>query len=154
MPGVNRPMRFVDVELHPVEFVQKVVRKLDVGLVDFVDQDDSGIGTFEGLPQHAGLDVIADVRNFCVTELRIAQSRYGVVFVQALLRFGRGLDVPLEKRTLQRARHLEGKQRLAGTRLALDQKRPLERQRRIDRQHQVGRGDIAVGSLEAHSCPL
>jgi hypothetical protein len=27
-------------ELHPVEFLQQVVRKLDVGLVDLVDQQD------------------------------------------------------------------------------------------------------------------
>ena len=30
--------RLVDVELHAVEFEQQVVRKLDVGLVDLVDQ--------------------------------------------------------------------------------------------------------------------
>jgi hypothetical protein len=31
-------LRFVDVEAHAIEFLQQVVRKLDVGLVDLVDQ--------------------------------------------------------------------------------------------------------------------
>ena len=30
--------RLVDVELHPVDLAQQVVRELDVGLVDLVDQ--------------------------------------------------------------------------------------------------------------------
>ena len=30
----------VDVEFHPIEFLQEVVRELDVGLVDLVDQQD------------------------------------------------------------------------------------------------------------------
>jgi hypothetical protein len=52
----------------------------------------------EGLPQHALDDVTADVLDARVAELRVAQARDGVVFVEALLRLGRRLDVPLEQR--------------------------------------------------------
>ena len=38
--GLHRFAGLVDVELHPIEFLQQVVRKLDVGLVDLVDQQD------------------------------------------------------------------------------------------------------------------
>jgi hypothetical protein len=38
-----------------------------------------------------------DVLDARVAELRVAQARHRVVFVQALLRLGGGLDVPLEQ---------------------------------------------------------
>jgi hypothetical protein len=52
MSRPDRPVRLVDVKLHPVELVQQVVREFDVGLVDFVDQDDCRSFAFERLPQH------------------------------------------------------------------------------------------------------
>ena len=33
-------VRFVHVEAHAIEFLQEIVRKFDIGLVDFVDQQD------------------------------------------------------------------------------------------------------------------
>ena len=33
----------VDKELHPIEFLQEVVREFDVGLVDLVDQQDGAL---------------------------------------------------------------------------------------------------------------
>ena len=36
--GLDGLVGLVDVELHPIEFLQEVVRELDVGLVDLVDQ--------------------------------------------------------------------------------------------------------------------
>ena len=36
----DRLVRFVDVEAHAIEFLQQIVGKLDVGLVDLVDQQD------------------------------------------------------------------------------------------------------------------
>ena len=59
----------VDVELHPVEFEQEVVRKLDIGLVDLVDQEHRPLGRREGLPQLAAFDVVADIRDARIAEL-------------------------------------------------------------------------------------
>src|ERR1043166_214971 len=42
--------RLVDVELHAVELAQEVVRKLDVRLVDLVDQQHHRLVGREGLP--------------------------------------------------------------------------------------------------------
>ena len=146
----NRPLRLVDVELHPVELAQEVVGELDVGLVDLVDQHDRGSLDLECLPQHAALDVMGDVGDVLVAQLRIAQPRHGVVFVEALLRLGRRLDVPLQERPRERARDFLGEHRLAGAGLALDEQRPLERDRRVDGEHQVGRGNVGIGAFEAH----
>ena len=146
----HRPLRLVDVELHPVELAQQVVRKLDVGLVDLVDQHDRRRGRFERLPQHAALDVVRDVADVLVAQLRVAQPRHGVVLVEALLRLGRRLDVPLHERPAERPRDFLGEHRLAGAGLALDQQRALQRDRRVDREHQVRRGDVGVGAFEAH----
>ena len=113
----------------------------------------AGVVALERLPQHAALDVVRDVGDVLVAELRVAQPRHRVVFVQALLRLGRRLDVPLEQRPAERARDLLGEQRLAGAGLALDQQRALERERRVDRELQVVGGDVGVGAFEAHGFP-
>src|SRR3546814_6060060 len=41
--------RLVNVETHPVEFLQQIVGKLDIGLVNFVDQQDGQARGGEGL---------------------------------------------------------------------------------------------------------
>ena len=85
--------------------MQQIVGKFDIGFVDFVDQEHRLGIAFECLPHTAFNDVVADVLHFGVAQLRIAQARDGVVFVQALLRFGGGLDVPAIQRTIERSRH-------------------------------------------------
>ncbi len=117
----DRLVRLVDVELHAVELAQQIVRELDVRLVDLVDQYDRGNIARERVPQHAALDVVRDVGDPLVAQLRVAQPRHRVVFVEPLLRLGRRLDVPLEKRPADRARDLDREQRLAGARLAFDE---------------------------------
>ena len=110
----------------------------------------AGVSLSERVPQHAALDVVPDVRDVAVAELRVAQPRHGVVFVEPLLRLGRGLDVPLEQRPADRARHLLGQQRLAGAGLALDEQRTLERDRSVHGELEVVGGDVGFGALEAH----
>jgi len=51
----------VDVEFHAVEFLQQIVRELDVGLVDLVDQENGSFAGDEGLPQLAAANVILDI---------------------------------------------------------------------------------------------
>ena len=46
----------------------------------------AGVVALERVPQHAALDVVRDVADVLVAELRIAQPRHRVVFVEALLR--------------------------------------------------------------------
>jgi hypothetical protein len=66
MPGDDGVVRLVDVELHPVELAQEIVRKLDIRLVDLVDQHDRRHVALERFPQHAVLDVVRDVRDMLV----------------------------------------------------------------------------------------
>ncbi|CAM2160920.1 hypothetical protein PT2222_90138 [Paraburkholderia tropica] len=149
--------RLVDVELHAVEFAQQVVREFDVGLVDLVDQQDARLLRLERLPQHALDDVVADVLHALVAELRIAQARHRVVFVEALLRLRGGLDVPLHERHVERGRDFLGQHRLAGARLALDEQRTLQGDRGIDRELEVVGGDVLRRAFEtrgAHDEPL
>ncbi|MNL41679.1 hypothetical protein D3C87_1641010 [compost metagenome] len=141
--------RFIHMEFHAVQFAQQVVGEFDVGLVDLVDQQHHRFVRLERLPQGALHDVVADVAHFLVTQLRVAQARNSVVFVQALMRLGGGLDVPLQQRPAQRARHFFRQHGLAGARLALDQQRALQSQGRVDGQFQVVGGDVRVGPVEA-----
>jgi hypothetical protein len=59
--GLDGLAGLVDMELHPVEFLQQVVRELDVGLVDLVDEQYWPLVCGEGLPELAALDVVLDV---------------------------------------------------------------------------------------------
>jgi hypothetical protein len=100
-------------------------------------------------------DVVADVLDplgaVAGVELAVAQAADRVVFVQALLRLGGALDVPLQQRHVQRLRHFFGQHGLAGAGLALDQQRALERDGGVDGQHQVLGGDVVFGALEFHA---
>ncbi len=98
----DRLAGLVDVELHPVEFLQQVVGELDVGLVDLVDQQHDRSVRLEGLPELALADVVGHVVHPLVAQLAVAQAADGVVFVKALLRRGGGFDVPLDHRQAER----------------------------------------------------
>ncbi len=144
----DRLARFVDVELHAVELAQQVVRELDVGLVDFVDQQHRRLLRGEGLPQHAAHDVVLDVLDASVAQLRIAQPAHGVVLIQSLLCLRGRLDVPGQQRHAERAGDFLGQHRLAGAGFALDQQRPLQGEGGVDRELQVVSGDVGAGAFE------
>ncbi len=86
--GGDRLAGLVDEELHAIELLQEVVRELDVGLVDLVDEQHGAHIGLERVPQLAALDVVADVLDALVAELAVAQARDRVVLVEALLRLG------------------------------------------------------------------
>ena len=148
--GLDRLVRLVNVEFHPVEFLQQVVRELDIGLVDFVDEQDRPLLAFEGFPELALGNVVADVLHALVAELAVAQARNGVVFIEALMRLGRRFDVPGDEFGIERLGDLLGQNGLAGAGLTLHQKRTLERDRGIDRDAQIVGGDVIFRSLELH----
>jgi hypothetical protein len=85
------------------------------------------------------------------SELAVAQAAHRVVLVQALLRLGGALDVPLQQRHAQRFGHFLGQHGLAGAGFALDEQRAFEGDGGVDGQHQVGRGDVAGRSLGTSS---
>ena len=64
---------------------QEIVGEFDVRLVDLVDQQHRPLGRRERLPQLAAADVVGDLGDARVAELRISQPRDGVVFVEPLL---------------------------------------------------------------------
>ena len=148
---LHRLAGLVDEELHAIEFLQQVVGKLDVGLVDLVDQQHRPLVGDEGVPQLAALDVVADVLDALVAELAVAQARHRVVFVEALQRLGGRLDVPFDQRRAERLGDLERQHGLAGAGLALDQQRPLQRDRGVDRDLEVVGRDIGLGAFKTHA---
>ena len=113
MLGADHLVRLVAVELHAVDFAQQVVGKFDIGLVDLVDQQHHGLIGHESLPENALDDVVGDVLDAFVAQLRIAQAADGIVFIEALLGLGGGLDMPLQQRHLQCRCHFLGQHGLA-----------------------------------------
>ena len=153
-PRLHGLAGLVDEELHAIELEQQVVRELDVGLVDLVDQQHRPRVGDEGVPQLAALDVVADVLDALVAELAVAQPRHRVVFVEALQRLGGRLDVPFDQRRAQALGDLQRQHGLAGAGLALDQQRPLQRDGGVDRDLEVVGGDIGAGAFETHAIVL
>jgi hypothetical protein len=76
-------------EFHPVELLQEVVGKLDVGLVDLVNQQHRKLGRSEGVPQLAALDIVADVMDPLVAELTVPEAGDRVIFIEPLDGAGR-----------------------------------------------------------------
>ena len=93
--GLDQLLGFVAVKLHAINFTQQVIRELNVGLVDFIDQQHNWLVGLERLPQHAFHNVVCDVFDTRFTQLRIAQAAHRVVLVKALLGLGGRFDVPL-----------------------------------------------------------
>jgi len=140
----------VNEELHAIEFEQQIVGKFDVGLVDFVDQQHRTLLVGEGLPQFAALDVVRDVRDPGVAELAVTQARHRIIFVEALLGLGGGLDVPGQQRRADRLGDFLGEYRLAGAGLALYQERALEHDRGIDGDLEIIGRDVVLGTGKFH----
>ena len=141
---LDRLAGLVDEELHAIELLQQVVRELDVGLVDLVDQQHRALVHGERVPELAALDVVADVLDALVAELAVAQARDGVVLVEALLRLGGRFDVPLDEGRAERLGDLERQHGLAGARLALDEQGALERDGGVDGDLQIVGRDVAA----------
>ena len=83
--GANQFAGFVAVELHAVEFAQQVVGKLNVGFVNFINQQGHGLFGGKGLPQHAFDDVVVNVFHALTAiklrQLAVTQAADGIVFV-------------------------------------------------------------------------
>jgi len=143
--GAHGLAGFVHMELHPVEFLQQVVGKLDVGLVDLVDQQHHLGGCGKGLPQLAAPDVIGHVVHPRIAQLAVAQPADGVILIKALLRLGGAFHMPFQDRQAEGRRHLPRKFRLSGAGFPLDQQRTLQRHGGIYRKPQIV-GHHIVGS--------
>ena len=154
MPGLDGFVRLVDVEFHAVELLQQVVGKLDVRLVDLVDQQHRPLVERERLPQLALADVVADVADARVTQLAVAQPAHRVVLVEALQRLGGRLDVPLDERRSHRLGHLQRQHGLAGARFPLHEQRPLQCDGCIDGDLQIVGRDVVFRALELHDAAL
>ena len=114
-------LRLVDMKLHAIELQQQIVGKLDVRLVDLVDQQDRLHVALECLPELSRHDVVRDVVHAFFPELGVAQPRHRIVLVEALLGLAGGFDVPGDERAVQGERHFLGETRLAGARFAFDE---------------------------------
>jgi len=141
--------RFIDIKFHAVEFAQQVVGELDIGLVDFIDQQDLRLVGSKCLPQDTLDDVVVDILDPFIAQLRITQTRYGVVFVQSLLRLGCGFDMPLQQWPLQSRPHFFGQHGFAGARFTLDEQRALQRQGSIDRKFEIVGRNITGGTFKS-----
>ena len=126
MGGDGRELFRRSHRLHAIEFLEKIVRELDVGLIDLVDQKNRPFVRDEGLPEFAALDVVPNILDARITQLAVAQPGHRIVFVETLQRLGCRLDVPLDQGGGEGLGDFERQDGLARTGLALDERRALQ----------------------------
>ena len=151
MRGADRLAGLVDVELHPVEFLQEVVGELDIGLVDLVDQQNHAARRLERLPQLALADVVFHVIDARIAQLAVAQAADGVVFVEALLRLRGGFHMPLDQWQTKAGRDLSRQFGLARAGFALHQQRAFQRYGGVYGKGQVVGGHIGGSRGKFHN---
>jgi hypothetical protein len=88
--------------------VEEVVRELDVGLVDLVDQQDHALLGVEGLAHRSELDVLTDVVDILISESGVVETLDGVIDVEPVLSASRAPNVPAKKGHLQGLGHRLG----------------------------------------------
>ena len=71
MLGLDGLTGLVDKEFHAIQLHQQIVGEFNIGLIDLVDQQNNLLLRREGFPELAALDVLADVLDFTVTQLRV-----------------------------------------------------------------------------------
>src|SRR5580692_7731288 len=74
MTRLDELTRLVDIELHPIQLAQQIVRELDVGLVDLVDEQHRTDFRLERLPEASFQNVVADVMHASIAQLRVTQA--------------------------------------------------------------------------------
>jgi hypothetical protein len=135
--------------------VEEVVRELDVGLVDLVDQQDHALLGVEGLAHRSELDVRTDVVDVLVSEPGVVETLDRVVDVEPVLSAGRAPDVPPKKGHPEGLGHRIGQQGLAGAGLPADQEGPFEHDRAVDRgfegfAREIGSGSRKTSKIVSH----
>ncbi len=148
--GLDGLIGLVNVELHLVEFLQQVVRELDVGLVDFIDQQNGTLFGLERFPELAFLDVVGNVMHLVDAQLGITQTTYRVILVQPLMRLGGGFDVPGNQLGAHGLGQLLGQHGFTRARLALDQQRAFQGNGSVNRQFEVVGCDVGLSTFELH----
>ena len=151
---LDRLTGFVNEELHAVQLDEKIIRELDVSLVDLVDQQHNLLIGGKRFPELAALDVLAYVLNLAVPQLRVSQPRHSVVLVQALLCLSGRFDVPLDQLFAQTRGYLLRQHGFSRTGLTLNQQGPLKRYRGVNRHPQIVRRDVPLCTFKLHNSPL
>jgi hypothetical protein len=83
----------IDVELEAVENVEQIVREVDVGLVDFVDQYHTGLSPLDRVAERLEFDVGIDPPGVSVGRvLCVLQAAQGVEAIKQVLGLGGALD--------------------------------------------------------------
>ncbi|MPM29981.1 hypothetical protein SDC9_76523 [bioreactor metagenome] len=74
-------LRLRDIKLHAVQLPQKVVGKFQIGLVDFVNQQDHLLPGSEGLSHFPQLNIFPNVVHTALPKLAVIQAGHGVINV-------------------------------------------------------------------------
>ena len=147
---LDRLLRLVDMEFHTVEFLQQIVRKFDIRLVYFVDQQHRKFGSGERFPQFSLADIVGNIMDAFIAELAVAKARDRVIFVQPLVGLGGRLHIPLDQGRAHRLGNFIGQYRLARAGLALDEQGTAKRHRSIDSNLQIIGCNIVLGTVKTH----
>ncbi len=169
----GQPGELGDLELALLQDDQEVVGQIDVGLVEFVDEQHPGAVVGQGAAERAQAQILADVagrggvpgpgaaggaarRLVFAAQRRLAQPAHGVVAVEGVLEGGAAVDRPAQDvAQAQLLGHGAGQGALPGAGAAGDQQRAVQMQGGVDDgdlvalQEVGGAGARGTGGREA-----
>ena len=122
-------------ESHPVDLVQEVVRELEIGFVDLVDEENDALFRLQRATEGPELDVAPDVfyaLGADVTEASVVETLHGVVDVETVLRPRRRFHGPVNQLEAEGLGDRRREQGLPGSGFPLHEKGALEDQGRVD----------------------
>ena len=135
------------IELHLVHLPEQVIGKLQIRLVDLVDQQDDLFLGEKGFPDLSIFDILADIGHL-TAELAVVQALDHIIGVEAVLGLCGGFDVPGQELFSQSVCDRLRQHGLAGTRLPLDQEGLFECHGDIDGLHQIFRGNVCLAGFQ------
>ena len=154
MAGFDGFTGFIDMKRHTIEFLQQVVGKFDISLVNLIDEQNDLFSAFESLPNFAFFDIVRNIAHPFITELAVAQSADCIVFIKSLLGAGGGFDIPLYHVHAKRGCHLQGQFGFTCPWLTLDQQRAFQGHSGVHSHSQIIGGNIGIGGGKFHSTTL
>ena len=84
MLGLEMIAGFHDIETHLIQFKQQIIGKLEVRLVDLIDEKHDLILGTKRFAQFPQFDVLPDIGNILVVKARIIQPLHGIVDIQSV----------------------------------------------------------------------
>ncbi len=95
--SLNCSLGLMNIELHLIKLPEKVIRELQVSLVNLINKKNNLLLRLKCLTELAELNVSGNIINALFTELSIIKSLDCIIHIETILSLSSGFDIPDDK---------------------------------------------------------